>query len=288
MVAAVVELLLYGSLAFRRVHEWAEGLHGQALASILAASALIPWLIYTLPMGFFDWFVFLRLAALAMVVCFWFVVRPHRPASGILFVTLMAVVYLSGFFREAYPSSPEMPRADFLGKMMWVRLGIAAVLWLRREEGIGFGFFPTLKDWAVGARQFLLFLPVGAAAGFALGYLSAPEGLFTEKRLLLMAGAFFGTLLFTGIAEEFFFRGLLQRWLTTHTRNTAIGIAIAATLFGAAHLNFRFFPNWKFAILAALAGIFYGRAFAQAGNMRAAVACHTLTNTAWAFVFGRA
>jgi membrane protease YdiL (CAAX protease family) len=61
-----------------------------------------------------------------------------------------------------------------------------------------------------------------------------------------------------GLSEEFFFRGMLQQLLTKRLKSTIAGLLLTSILFGLVHLPFRGFPNWRFALLAALAGIFYG------------------------------
>jgi len=51
------------------------------------------------------------------------------------------------------------------------------------------------------------------------------------------------------------------------------------------HLWYRPFPNWRIAILAAVAGVFYGLAYRQARSIRASMVTHALTVTAWRLFF---
>jgi uncharacterized protein len=67
----------------------------------------------------------------------------------------------------------------------------------------------------------------------------------------------------------------LGRWL----KNNTAGLILSSVAFGLVHLPFRDFPNWKFALVAAIAGLFYGRAYSQAGGIRAAMITHALVNT---------
>ena len=97
----------------------------------------------------------------------------------------------------------------------------------------------------------------------------------------MAVGTFFGMLWVVALSEEFFFRGLLQRWLSEWLRSERGGLVVASVLFGLAHLPFRSFPNWRFALLAAVAGLFYGRAYLKAGGIRAAMVAHALVNTVW-------
>jgi len=51
------------------------------------------------------------------------------------------------------------------------------------------------------------------------------------------------------------------------------------------NLWYRPFPNWRIAILAAVAGVFYGLAYRQARSIRASMVTHALTVTAWRLFF---
>jgi membrane protease YdiL (CAAX protease family) len=96
---------------------------------------------------------------------------------------------------------------------------------------------------------------------------------------------FFGVLWVLALGEEFFFRGLMQQWITGWVGNEWAGLIGTAIIFGAAHLWYRTFPNWRFAAIAGLAGIFYGLAFRQAKSIRASMVTHALTVTAWRTFF---
>ena len=96
---------------------------------------------------------------------------------------------------------------------------------------------------------------------------------------------FFGTLWVLALGEEFFFRGLLQQWMTGWLRNEWAGLIATSLLFGAVHLPRGAFPNWRFAVLAAVAGVFYGLAFRQASSIRASMVTHALTVTTMTVFF---
>ena len=50
-------------------------------------------------------------------------------------------------------------------------------------------------------------------------------------------------------------------------------------------MPFGTFPNWRFAILAAVAGLFYGFAFIRTRGIRAPMVVHALVVTAWQLFF---
>ena len=58
-------------------------------------------------------------------------------------------------------------------------------------------------------------------------------------------------------------------------------LAISRVAFGITHLWFSPFPNWKFAILASVCGVFYGSAYLKARAVRASMVTHAPTVAAW-------
>jgi len=102
---------------------------------------------------------------------------------------------------------------------------------------------------------------------------------------LLALGTFFGILCVVALGEEFFFRGLLQQWFRDWSRSEVVGVVAASLLVGTVHLWFRPFPNWRFAVLAAVAGVFYGLAFRKAASIRASMVTHALVVTTWRVFF---
>ncbi len=85
-------------------------------------------------------------------------------------------------------------------------------------------------------------------------------------------------LFFTCLAEEAFFRGFVQRELAklgaNRRRSALIALAVAATLFGVAHLA----GGWKYALAATLAGIGYGWAYHRTQRLEASMAVHFALN----------
>jgi uncharacterized protein len=262
---------------------------GTRLACLLTAAGVAPYLVYALLSSAFSWQRFVLLLALAALASFWFVVMPRAGWSDSLFLLVMLAVYLSGLFRVVCPLLPAAPKVpvDFLPRLMWVRVGIAACLYLRRSKVPGFGFLPTWRDWKYGVLHFLCFLPLSYSLNLAIHFARLRTWPQDWTRPLLFAvPMFFGMLWVTVLTEEFFFRGLLQQWLRKWTASTTAAVLITAVLFGSVHLIFPpGFPNWRFAALASLAGVFYGLAMQNAGSLRAAMVTHALVNVTWRLFF---
>lgn len=200
-----------------------------------------------------------------------------RRRSGWLWICLLAAApVLLKVFRIFYPPVEGL-RMEFLGQLMWIRTTVITILRDFQPEGIGFGFWPGAREWKTGVRYFVLLMPVALALAWVTGFArpAMPDGpwLWTAGKA---AATFFGILWVVALSEEFYFRGLLQ---------PRIGLWAASALFGLAHLGFREFPNWPFAVVAAAAGVFYGLACREGGGIRASMVTHALTVAAWRTFF---
>ncbi|MGQ9633762.1 MAG: lysostaphin resistance A-like protein [Bryobacteraceae bacterium] len=272
----------FASLRDAAVRRWSPPLH----AAGLAVSAIAPYLVYTLPLGLFE----LRSAAILLLLVsaasFWFVAAPPGKTADFAFIAFMAAPILLRLFPALYPSPVANLPLAILGQLMWIRLGIWAVLTLRRVEPIGFGFWPSREEWQCGFRYFLYFLPFGVPVGLALGVIRfRVVTLDWPLAAAYAAATFFGMLWVVALSEEFYFRGLLQPWLGRLLGSRAAGLLLTSALFGLVHLPFRGFPNWRFALVAALAGVFYGLARDRSQGVRAPMVAHALVNTAMRIFF---
>lgn len=251
------------------------------IALALTALAPVSWLLLTIPSGTYSWINLLAITALAAAAAFWYVLLPRHLASDLGFLIVMAAPIVLDLFDALYPDPARRLPAQVLGVIMWYRTGLVAALCIRKVERVGFGFVPQRTEWLIGVQNFLLFLPVGAAVGWGIGFVRFRDVSFDGRLLLIAILTFVGVLWVLAVAEEFFFRGLLQQHLSKLFGNKIIGLIAASIVFGFAHIAYRQFPNWSFALLATLAGLFYGRAYLQAGSIRAAMVTHALVVTTW-------
>jgi uncharacterized protein len=206
---------------------------------------------------------------------------PHAWWTDVGFVLLFGGVVLSRLFSSIF-FFPGKVHPSILGDLMWTRTAILAVTWFRGMEGINLSLLPSRREWGIGLRQFAYFLPIGLVLGYALQFAKLrppPEswGKFALAAIAQMAGIY----LHVALREEFVFRGLLLQWYTGWWKNDRLALIVVSLIFGALHLPFRQFPNWKFAILASIAGWFYGRAFQQGKGVRAAMVTHLLVVFVW-------
>jgi len=281
IAAFLLELPLYLAPFFASVRAAAARMQRRLFAGLLAATAVLPYLAYSLPTGCFHALDFYRLAGLALVLSFWYLALPMAAWSDLLFLAVPAAVMIGKILKQIYGSPLPHEPIYILGQLMLIHLAALAILVLRGLQGVNPGLIPTRREAWIGARTFVFFLPVG----FAL--VSILHMKMRAAPLALWKGVpvFIGIYLVTAFSEEFGFRGVLQQHLTG-LLGMWPGLVIASALFGLAHLNFReAFPNWQMAALAAPAGLFYGWAYRDAGSIRASMITHALTVVVWTLWF---
>jgi membrane protease YdiL (CAAX protease family) len=285
--AFLVEIAFYMVPGFARVRARFDASGSKAFrAGLITASALAPYLIVLPSTGSFRLSTFLGLLAVVLAAAFWYVWTPPGLALDLLFLALMAAVYLSKLFDQAYGHLTPHLSLGILGKLMWIRLGLMAVLSIRRMQETAVGFVPSAREWRIGAVAYLCFLPVGGTLSYLLRLgRFHPQQTVWWKFALLAIGTFLAFLWVVALAEEFFFRAFLQQLLTRALRSDAGGLIVASVLFGTAHLPFRAFPNWRLAIVAGVLGAFCGAAFLKARSVRASMVAHALVVTTWRLLF---
>jgi CAAX protease family protein len=280
MPAFLLEATFFLTLGVERWRARLEKLPKYGVALALVGAAAAPYCAASLALGSFQWKSLAGIALLSALVSFWYVVLPNKPLVDLLLLVLLAAVVLTKAFSVFYVRpDPKLP-LEALGQAMWIRTGAFALLSVRRVQGVGFGFWPSAREWKIGAAYFALLLPAAGALAWWIGFTKphAPSSGWDKVPVVVIL-TFFGTLWVLALGEEFFFRGLLQQWIGAWLGNEWGGLILASLLFGSVHFWYRSFPNWRFAALAAVAGVFYGLAFRHAKSIRASMVTHALTVT---------
>ena len=162
--------------------------------------------------------------------------------------------------------------------MLLVDAGIYGFLVIRQLDGVGFDLRLRLRDAGIGFRELLLYTPIALVLGLALGFLHLHPG---WPRLTQLFGGFFFTFFFIAVPEELFFRGWLQNLLEKRIGRYG-ALLVTACLFGLAHFNKRTTSfNWRYVLLAAMAGIFYGRAWRAERRVGASSVTHATIDAIW-------
>jgi hypothetical protein len=281
IAAFLLEYAFYLVPGFSELRVWlSDRIPVRMLALYLALPAVAPYLLYSLPMGQFRIQSAVRLLALVLAISFWYVWQRPTPTADLTILALVVAPLIAKlFFRQIYTS--PIPSVDdiYLGHLMLIRLTASVMLMVCEVEGTGFGFWPTAKEWAIGLRYFAFYLPVGLALSAGLHMVHFKVSWMALARAPFR---FLAALWVIALFEEFLARGLLQRWISDWTGRPNCALLVASVLFGLSHLWYgRPFPNWKQAVLTAALGWFCGRAYEQAGGIRASMVTHALAATVY-------
>lgn len=251
------------------------------LALRLALPALLagPYLIVSLSAHTFHtrWLLayFLVPVAVAALLALAARLDPEQRAHWLDFLVLIALG-LAVDLRWLQPAWP--PRFDVLGKLILLDAGVYGFLAVRRLSGIGFDLRLRLRDLAIGLREFAFYAPIAIPIGLALGFLHL-HGHIAHP--WLVGPAWIYTFFAVALPEEIFFRGWMQNLLERRIGRMA-SLLVTACLFGLAHFNKHAVHfNWRYVLLAAIAGIFYGRAWRTDRRVGASAITHATVDTIW-------
>src|SRR5581483_4473003 len=145
LAAFLLEYSFYLVPGFESAREWLAAEAAEPVFGLLlGATALLPYLVYSVPTHQFGWLALARLAALTFTASLWFLILPRSPFFDLIYT----------------PPTPGL-RIEVLGQLALIHIAALAIPLERRVSSAGFGFLPSRRDWSVGLRYFLLFLPVG-------------------------------------------------------------------------------------------------------------------------------
>jgi uncharacterized protein len=280
LIAACLTLLPFLAFAFfaRRFTDAAQQLPRWAQIA-LPSLLCLPYALVTLSTGLFRWRWFCLYALLPVAVSALLLDAnrqdPQQKANWrdfLVLVTLGLAVDLR-WFEPAWP-----PHLAIFNKILLLDAGIWGFGVLRKLDGVGFDLRLSRHDLGIGLREFLFYTPIALVVGLSLRFLHLH---LVWPHPLELAKAFFFTFLFIAVPEELFFRGWLQNLLERRLGRTAALLTTAA-LFGLSHFNKRAVHfNWRYVLLAAVAGIFYGRAWRQERRVGASAITHASVDTVW-------
>ena len=263
-------------------------------ARLLSPAILsVPYVLVTCAAGVFrwGWLALYVLLPVAVASLLWQASHADAAKKGnwrdFLVLTILGLAVDLRWFEGAWPA-----HLAIFGKMLLLDAGIYGFIAVRQLDGVGFDLRLRLRDAGIGLRELALYTPIALALGLSLGFLhphsawpgSPATGLGRWggwPGLAPLAGAWIFTFFFIAIPEELFFRGWLQNLLERRMGRYP-ALFLTAALFGLAHFNKRTaFFNWRYVLLAAAAGVFYGRAWRQERRVGASAITHASVDAIW-------
>ncbi|HLJ17673.1 MAG TPA: type II CAAX endopeptidase family protein [Bryobacteraceae bacterium] len=161
-----------------------------------------------------------------------------------------------------------------------VTLGLVLFLLFRRLGKIKYNLPRSGEDLVNVLIGFACVAPVLIVLGRALGFLApfhVPVRLSAARlvaQLLIILAA-------TALPEEILFRGFIQNGLMQKLGSKFTTLLLAALVFGCAHLDNgpEPLPNWRYMILATIAGVAYGKVYEKSSSIFASATLHAIVNT---------
>ncbi|HEX8925825.1 MAG TPA: CPBP family intramembrane glutamic endopeptidase [Terriglobales bacterium] len=251
-------------------------LHVRWIRIAAPAGLAVPYVFYGSAQHEFDWRFAVAMAIAPVVLSAVLELAPKAQKLLWQDVVVLLTLALTLELRLLSGAWPH-PGLGSLPKLYLCDVALYLYLVVRRIEGVGYSFVPRASAFAIGAREWLLFAPFAFGLGFALHFISFYP---RAHSLAQIAAGILITFLLTAVPEELFFRGILQNLLEPHMGRVR-ALALASVLFGLSHFHKGAAFNWRYVVLAAIAGVFYGRAWRQKRQLLASSTTHTMVDVVW-------
>jgi len=166
--------------------------------------------------------------------------------------------------------------------LLCVNVALACFVLLRRVNRIGYSI-GWGRHWSFFVlASFVVFGCIAIPLGQGMHFIQFEPQWSQWKSLPFLS---LGILFFTAWPEELLFRGLLQNMLSRASNSELAGWWTASILFGFSHIPNMGFPNWRYVVLASVAGFFYGWTWRKTGSIFASALVHAAVDITWHFFF---
>jgi membrane protease YdiL (CAAX protease family) len=262
----------------RAVQRW-------SIASRAAFPALyvLPYVLVSASQHIFRWQWFALYAGLPVVVAWLLGQAAAADAEqrgnwrDAIILLLLGLAVDLRWFDSAWPNGLRA-----LNELLLVDIGLYGFLAIRGLSETGFDFHLRWSDWKSGVRELVFFTPMVLILGLALGFIHPHANLPPVGAAALR---WVGIFCFTAVPEELFFRAWVQNLLERRVGRRS-ALLIASFLFGLSHFNKRSAHfNWRYVLLATIAGIFYGRAWREGRRVPASAITHASVDWLWGLWF---
>jgi membrane protease YdiL (CAAX protease family) len=206
---------------------------------------------------------------------------------GVLDFAAILLLWLPVEFGAGAALVPR-PAQGFLHSVAYgiaILLGLTLFLGFRSFSGLKYNLPRARRDLWLPLAGFALLAPVLMAVGIPIGFLGLPH--WPVKSAAAMTGGFGIIFAATALPEEILFRSLIQNLLMLRFGESGRTLLAASVIFGCAHLDNgpQSLPNWRYAILATIAGWAYGKVFQKSSTVLSSAGLHALVDWTKHFLF---
>jgi membrane protease YdiL (CAAX protease family) len=166
-----------------------------------------------------------------------------------------------------------------------ILLGVVLFACFRKAAGMKYNLPRGWRDLRLPLVGFTLTAPILAAVGIAIGFIPMPHApAASVSRMASAAGIIFAA---TALPEEILFRSMIQNFLMQRFGSGTSTLLLASLIFGAAHLDNgpQPLPNWRYMIVATIAGFAYGKVFQKSSTVLSSSLLHTMVDWTKHFFF---
>jgi membrane protease YdiL (CAAX protease family) len=251
------------------------------LLEVLAVGTLgIPYFVLTLGTPLFYWRAAIIVIAFPVLLAAFLETSKLSAQMTWRDGAVLAIIVAAYFFKWLHAAWP-LPWEAPLPKLFLADVALYCFLVVRKLEGTGYVLIPTVSSFWIGVGEWAFYVPIAIGLGEWTGFIHFHS---TVPAVGKTAASIVITFLLIALPEELFFRAILQNLLETRLGRMP-ALFTAAILFGLSHFNHGATFNWRYVLLAAIAGIFYGRAWRARRQVLASVVTHTLVDVVWSIWF---
>lgn len=295
--ASLVFALLFAPLAALSVTAWVEGLarwvspaprlRAGALLAAGIALAASPALALGVPAAKpVLWLALAGGATLALIGARGVAARPmDHPALLALAILALWLPSEIGLVHGLPLPAAGSGGALEAGRLLTLGLGLVIFLAVAPLPDLGYTFRLRRGDLSAAATSLAVFAAAAIPLGLATGFIAwEPAPVLPFDWVVRGLAIYF----LIAVPEELLFRGALQnllekRWPGRHAGTGSL--LLAAVVFGASHLNNGPSPDWRYMLLATLAGIAYGWTWQRTRRISASALTHAAVDWIWVTAF---
>ena len=270
--------------AARGVPEFLSSRFGNGAAYLLSGAVVMAYLIYAIGTNTFA------LSRVAAVLGF--VLIPQalatsakgQAAGAVQDYLIIAGIWVAVKFSPSHWlwPFPGGRLAYVVTVLLAVNVALISFVLVRKLDGIGYSIGWGRRWSFYVLASFIVFGAIAIPLGTGMHFIQFAPRWNEWKSFVFVAVAI---LCFTAWPEELLFRGLLQNLLARSSKSELAGWWTASVLFGFSHITNFGFPNWRYVILASIAGLFYGWTWRKSGSIFASAIVHALVDATWHFFF---
>jgi len=270
--------------AARGVPESLSARFGAGAGYLLGASTFLAYLIYAIGTNTFAFSRGGAVAAIIFVPLALAASAERKPVGAWQDFLTVAGIWVTVKFSPSHWiwPYPGGRLAYVFTVLLCVNVALGAFVLVRKLPGIGYNIGWGGRWGFFIVASFVVFGAIAIPLGIRMHFIEFAPQWHAWGSLPFVSVAI---LFFTAWPEEFLFRGLLQNMLSRSSKSELAGWWTASVLFGFSHITNLGFPNWRYVILASIAGLFYGWTWRKSNSIFASALVHGLVDATWHFLF---